>query len=154
MSWFYTASQDAQTIPDGVNSEDQLFGITAATDKPIRLWGFDIGNTSDLQDEMEETLLFEIQRGSTFAGGTALTEVALDDHAPTASAVIVGRPTSPSTGSVVKRIWWNARQAGPAWLAATEDATILIRAGNTADIRLLDFFDAITLGYEMLWEEL
>lgn len=153
MSFFYTASQDAQAITTAV---DLLF-VTVATDVPVRLWGFDIGNTTDLGDAGEEVLRIGIYRGVTGGGGgSALTEVAVHDRAPAATAAVIGQGTASTVGTLVKTIQWNVRQAGPAWIAQLPDATIRVSAANDPiAFRLLAApADSITMGFEVLWEEL
>ena len=152
MSYFYTVSQDAQNISTAV---DLLF-CTVATDVPVRLWGLDIANTSDLGDAQEEVLKIGVYTGVTGGGsGTALTEIGIDDRAPTATAAWVGQATA-STGGVLRHtIYWNVRQAGPAWVPTIEGAAIHCNAANDPiAFRLLAApADVITLSYEALWSE-
>lgn len=153
MSFFYTVSQDAQAI---TTATDIVF-CTVATDVPVRLWGFDIGNTTDLGDANEEVLRIGIYSGVTGGGGgSALTEVAQHDRAPSATAAWVGTGTASTSGTLRKTIYWNVRQAGPAWVATVPDAAIRISAANDPiAFRLLAApADSITLSYEVLWEEL
>lgn len=150
---FYTVSQDAQAIS---TATDLLF-CTVAADKPVRIWGLDIGNTSDLGDAAEEVLRIGIYTGVTGGGGgTALTEVSTSDLSPTAGAAWVGTGTASTAGTLRKTIYWNIRQAGPAWIATVEGAAIRCSAANDPiAFRLLAApADAITLSYEVLWEEL
>ena len=157
MGWFYTASHDAQTIPFvGPSGVDDLLVFTIAADTPIRLWSFEINNISDLQDAQEQTPRFEIVRGfSAGIGGTALTEAAVDDHAPAATTAVVSRPTQGTGGTIVKRMWWNSLQPGPVWIAETEEAALRVSAAsNSLLIRVGAFLSEITIGYEVLWEEL
>jgi len=152
MAFFYTCSQDAQAISTAV---DILF-CTVATDKPVRLWGLDIGNTTDLGDANEEVLRIGIYTGVTGGGsGSALTEVAVHDLAPSAGAAWVGQATASTSGTLRKTIYWNVRQAGPAWIAQVEDATVHCNAANDPiAFRLLAApADSITLSYEVLWQE-
>lgn len=152
MPYFYTASQDAQSISTAV---DLLF-CTVAADVPVRLWSFDIGNTTDLGDANEEVLRIGIYTGVTGGGsGSALTEVGMDDRAPTVGAAWVGQGTASTSGSLRKVIYWNVRQAGPAWVAIHDMATIHISAANDPiAFRLLAApADAITLSYEVCWSE-
>jgi len=153
MSFFYTASQDAQAITGAV---DLMHG-TVATDVPVRLWGFDLSNTTDLGDANEEVLRIGIYTGvSGGAGGSALTEVGVHDRAPSVQTAWVGQGTASTGGTLRKTIFWNVRQAGPAWIAQTADAGIRVSAANDPiAFRLLAApADSITLSYEVLWEEL
>jgi hypothetical protein len=152
MAYFYTASQDAQAITTAV---DLLF-CTVATDVPVRLWGFDIANTTDLGDANEEVLKIGIYTGVTGGGGgSALTEVGADDRAPAATAAWVGQGTASTSGTLRKVIYWNVRQAGPAWIPQLEAVAIHISAANDPiAFRLLAApADSITLSYEVLWSE-
>lgn len=152
MGFFYTASQDAQAITTAV---DILHG-TMADDVPIELWGLDMGNTTDLGDAAEEVLRIGIYSGvSGGGGGTALTEVALHRLGPTASTAWVGQGTASTGGTLRKTIYWNVRQAGPAWVAIHELATVRSNAANDPiAIRLLAApADSITLSYEVTWSE-
>jgi hypothetical protein len=153
MGFFYTASQDAQAITTAV---DILFG-TIADDVPIELWGFDIANTTDLGDANEEVLKIGIYAGVTGGGsGTALTEAGLHRLAPTASTAMLGQATASTSGTLRKTIYWNVRQAGPAWIATPETVVTLSQAvGSPFALRLLAApADSITLSYELLWKEL
>lgn len=150
---FYTASQDAQAITTAV---DLMHG-TVAADVPVRLWGFDIANTTDLGDANEEVLRVGIFTGVTGgATGAALTEVPVHDRGPTATAAWLGQAAASTGGTLRKTIYWNVRQAGPAWIAQTESASIRVSAANDPiAIRLLAApADSITLSYEVLWQEL
>jgi len=152
VGWFYTASQDAQAITTAV---DLLF-CTVAADVPIELWGFDIANTTDLGDANEEVLKIEIRSGVTGGGaGSALTENPLHDRGPTATAAWLGQATASTVGTLRKTIYWNVRQAGPAWIATPETVIRASAAGDPLAFRLLAApADSITLSYEVLWKEL
>lgn len=152
MGFFYTASQDAQAI---TTATDLIF-LTVAADKPIELWGFDIANTSDLGDTNEEVLRIGVYSGVTGGGGgTALTEVALHELGPTAGTAAVGTGTASTGGTLRKTIYWNVRQAGPAWIATPETVITISAANDPVAFRLLAApADSITLSYEVLWKEL
>lgn len=152
MGFFYTASQDAQAITTAVD----LLHVTVAADVPIELWGFDFANTTDLGDANEEVLRVGIYRGITGGGtGAALTEAALHDRAPAATAAVLGQAAASTGGTLVKTIFWNVRQAGPAWLAIPETAIRVSAANDPIAFRLLAApADSITLSYEVLWKEL
>jgi len=150
--YFYTASQDNQSISTAVD----LMFCTAAAEVPVRLWAFEIANTSDLGDANEEVLRIGIYTGvSGGGGGSALTEVGMDDRAPTVGAAWVGQGTASTGGTLRKVIYWNVRQAGPAWIASHELATVHCNATNDPiAFRLLAApADAISLSYEVTWSE-
>lgn len=152
MGFFYTASQDAQAISTAVD----LLHLTVATDKPLELWGLDLANTTDLGDANEEVLRIGIYRGVTGGGGgSALTEVGLHDLAPTPGTAVVGQGTASTGGTLAKTIYWNVRQAGPAWIATPETVIRVSAANDPIAFRLLAApADSITLSYEVLWKEL
>ena len=152
MGWFYTASQTAQALTTAV---DLMVG-TVATDVPVELWGFDIGNTTDLGDAAEEVLLIGVYAGvSTTGVGAALTEVALHDRAPANTMTWVGQGTATTGGNLKHVIHWNVRQAGPAWIATPETVIRVSAANDPVAFRLLAApADSITLTYEALWKEL
>lgn len=152
MGFFYTASQDAQAISTAVD----LLHMTVASDKPVELWGFDIANTTDLGDANEEVLRIGIYSGVTGGGGgSALTEVALHENGPTAGTAVVGQATASTSGTLRKTIYWNVRQAGPAWIATPETVIRISAAADPIAFRLLAApADSITLSYEVLWKEL
>ena len=153
MAVFFTASQDAQAITTAV---DLLF-CTVAADKPVTLWGLDIANTTDLGDANEEVLKIGIYTGVTGGGaGSALTENCMwDVPGTTAGAAWVGTGTASTGGTLRKTIYWNVRQAGPAWVAIHELATVRCNAANDPiAFRLLAApADSITLSYEVIWSE-
>lgn len=151
MGFFYTASQDAQAITTAVD----LLYCTVAADKPVELWGLDIANTTDLGDANEEVLRIGIYSGVTGGGtGSALTEVALHELAPTAGAAWLGQATASTSGTLRKTIYWNVRQAGPAWIATPETVIRISAAADPIAFRLLAApADSITLSYEVLWKE-
>jgi hypothetical protein len=150
--YFYTCSQDAQAITTAV---DILF-CTVAADVPVKLWSLDIANTTDLGDANEEVLKIGIYTGVTGGGsGSALTEVAMWDRGPSVAAAWVGQATASTGGTLRKTIYWNVRQAGPAWVAIHELATVKCNAANDPiAFRLLAApADSITLSYEVTWSE-
>ena len=153
MGLMYTASQDAQAITTAVD----LIHMTVAADKPILLHSFDIGNTTDLGDANEEVLRIGVYRGVTGGGsGSALTEVALNDlHGASAGTAVVGQATASTGGNLIHTIYWNVRQAGPAWLPTPELRPRISAANDPVAFRLLAApADSITLSFQVAWEEL
>ena len=151
MSFVYTASQDAQAVSTAVD----LFHITVATDVPILLHWLDIGQTTDLGDAAEEVLRIGIYRGVTGGGGgSAITEVALLDRAPTATAAVVGQGTASTGGTLIDIVEWNIRQAGPVWVPTPELRPRISAANDPIAFRLLAApADSITLSAVVKWEE-
>jgi len=152
MSFCYTAQQDAQAVSTAVD----LFHITVASDVPILLHWLDMGQTTDLGDANEEVLRIGIYRGVTGGGGgSALTEVALHDRAPTATVAVVGQGTASTGGTLLDTIYWNIRQAGPIWVPTPELRPRISTANDPIAFRLLAApADSITMGGTIKWEEL
>lgn len=152
MDLYYTASQDAQSVSTAVD----LFHFTIADDKPMWLWALELAQTSDLGDANEEVLRLGFYSGVTGGGGgTALTEVAINDYnSITAGTAVVGQGTASTGGTLRKMFFWNIRQAGPVWIATPETRIVARQATGTCAIRLLAApADAITLSAEVLWAE-
>lgn len=151
MSFTYTASQDAQAITTAVD----LFHITAATDKPVVLHWLDLGQTTDLGDAAEEVLRIGVYRGVTGGGGgTGLTEVGVNDLAPTAGAAVVGQGTASTGGTLIWLIFWNIRQAGPVWVPTPELRPRISAANDPIAFRLMAApADSVTISGTLAWEE-
>lgn len=149
---FYTASQDAQAVSTAVD----LFHITVAAEKPVVLHWLELMQTTDLGDAAEEVLRIGIYRGVTGGGGgTALTEVGLNDNHPTASAAVVGQGTASTGGTLAWVIGWNVRQAGPVWVPTPELRVECDAANDPIAFRLMAApADSITLSATLAWEEL
>ena len=152
MSFCYTANQDAQAISTAVD----LFHITIADDVPILIHWVELGNTTDLGDAAEEVLRFGIYSGVTGGGGgTALTEVALNDRAPTVATAVVGQGTASTGGTLRDVFYWNIRQAGPIYVPTPELRVRLGQGSSAAAIRLLAApADSVTISAQLKWEEL
>lgn len=151
MSFTYTATQDAQAVSTAVD----LFHLTVAAEKPIVLHWLELSQHTDLGDAAEEVLRIGIYRGVTGGGGgTALTEVGINDLAPTAGTAVVGQGTASTGGTLVWEIGWNVRQAGPIWVPTPE---LRPRISNTNDPVAFRFMaapaDSITLNATVCWEE-
>jgi len=151
MGFTYTASQDAQAITTAVD----LFHITAATDKPIVLHWLELMNATDLGDANEEVLRIGIYRGVTSGGGgTALTEVGINDLSPTAGAAVVGQGTASTGGTLIWEIGWNIRQAGPIWVPTPELRPRISAANDPVAFRLMAApADSVTISATVCWEE-
>lgn len=152
MDFFFTASQDAQAVSTAVD----LFHFTIADDKPMWLWELDICQTTDLGDANEEVLRLGFYRGvSGGGGGSALTEVALNDYnSITAGTAVVGQGTASTGGTLAKVFYWNIRQAGPIWIATPETRLRAGQGSSACAIRLLAApGDSITLSAEVTWSE-
>lgn len=151
MGFMYSASQDAQAITTAVD----LFHVTVAAEKPVKFHWLELMQTTDLGDAAEEVLRIGIYRGVTGGGGgTALTEVGLDDGNPTAGAAVVGQGTASTGGTLVWIIGWNIRQAGPIWVPTPELRPHVDAANDPVAFRLLAApADSVTVSATLVWEE-
>ncbi len=98
----YTVEFEAQTIAAASGDYD-LFEIAPASNKPIELVAFELGQTSELGDAAEEQLRLRIIRGHTTTGnGTSATPrpVSPNDSAAGFTAETVGS-TIASTGTPI-----------------------------------------------------
>jgi len=148
----FSVGQSDQAVSTAVD----LFHFTIADDKPMWLFSLELCQTTDLAAADEEVLKLGFYRGVTGGGGgTALTEVALSDaHGATISTAVVGQGTASTGGTLVKRFFWNIRQAGPVWIATPES---VIRVGQGSSACAIRFIaapaDSITLSSEVIWAE-
>lgn len=152
MSFFYTASQDAQAVSTAVD----LFFFTIADDKPMQLWALELAQTTDLGDAAEEVLRLGFYSNVTSGGGgSGLTEVALNDYnSISAGTAVLGQGTASTSGTLRKMFYWNIRQAGPVWIATPETTIGAMQATGTCAIRFLAApADSITLSAEVTWAE-
>jgi hypothetical protein len=151
VSFTYTASQDAQAISTAVD----LFHVTVAADKPCVFHWLEIGNTTDLGDAAEEVLRIGIYRGVTGGGaGTALTEVGINDLAPTAGAAVAGQGTASTGGTLIWIIEWNIRAAGPIWVPTPELRPRVSAANDPVAFRFMAApADSVTMSSTLCWEE-
>lgn len=152
MDFYFSASQDAQAVSTAVD----LFHFTIADDKPMWFWQLEIAQTTDLGDANEEVLRLGLYSGvSGGGGGSALTEVALNDYnSISAGTAVVGQGTASTGGTLRKMFYWNIRQAGPVFIATPETRIRLGQGSSAAAIRLLAApADSITLSAEAIWSE-
>lgn len=95
-----------------------LFEINPADDKPIRLRGLILGQTTEVADAAEESLRISIIRlplTVTSGNGTAVTPVALDSHEAAAAftAESNGATVATTSGAVaiIEEFAWNIRMS-------------------------------------------
>lgn len=152
MSFLYTATQEAQAVSTAVD----LFHITVAADVPILLHWLELGQTTDLGDANEEVLRIGVYRGITGGGaGSALTEVAVHDRAPSAGTAVVGQGTASTAGNLIWEIMWNIRQAGPVWVPTPELRPRISAANDPIAFRFLAApADSVTMTSTVCWEEI
>lgn len=153
----------SQTIYSGVfdntavSTATDIFHVTPAANRPVRLIGMTLGQTSDLGDAAEEVLRIGLYRGVTGgSGGTAITEVAYDSPTgPTASAAVLTLNTSASTsGTLLEVITWNIR-VPLMWFPIPELRPDITAAEGVVAMRLIGApADAITLSGTLFWQGL
>ncbi len=110
----YTVSFLAQTIP-ATNALD-LFELTPADDKPIRILGMNIDNVgvaADAGDAQEELLGISIYRGFTVSGsgGASPTPAAVDRNGSAAgfTAETMNTTVATTSGVSILPFGWNVR---------------------------------------------
>ena len=98
---------------EAVTLATDLFEFTPAADRPIRLYGMRLCQTTDLQDAAEEVLRIGLHRDVTAGStGTAITEVDYDNAAANedvTTAVVCNRGTPSTGGTLIDVIGWNIR---------------------------------------------
>ena len=117
MGRLYAAVYTGTIANAGGNTD--LFSIQPADDKPIRLVGFRLGQSSEIKDAEEEGLRITVQRlPATFtvgSGGSAITAVAppADSGAAVWGATVRANDTTVATTSgtaqIFDEIGWNIR---------------------------------------------
>lgn len=114
MSRIYTVSYSGTLAT--ANGDADLFEISPADDKPIRLRGLILGQTSEVADAAEEGLRLNIIRlgGTVTSGnGTSVTPVSLDqnDAAAGFTAEANGGTVATTNGTMgtVEEFAWNIR---------------------------------------------
>jgi hypothetical protein len=117
MGRIYTVPFSAGTVTNAGGNAD-LWELLPADDKPIKLRGFRLGQTSEVADAAEEGLEIQIIRlGATVTGvdGTSVTPVPLDsaDAAAgfTAEKNGAGVATTSGTTTVIESLAWNNRMS-------------------------------------------
>jgi len=99
----------------GGNSD--LLEVLPADDKPVKLRGFTLGQTSELGDAAEESLRITVQRFAATvtggSGGSAVTPVPMDSADAAAGAACECNNTTVATTSgaatVIEELGWNIR---------------------------------------------
>lgn len=131
---FYTIHLPSTAITAAAD----LFEITVASEKPIRIWALKLGQTSDQGDASEETLRVTIQTGVTAGtGGSAQTPQAGKVNQVTVGASSTNRTTAHTGGTVEWTEPWNVRIPLEVWwteetaieaTSATDPVTITLDA--------------------------
>lgn len=131
-----------------------LFELTIATDRPIRIWGWNIFQTTDLGDTSEEVLDLTLQRAVTAgSGGSSVTPVALNDRDASAGTTCNRTVTTAHTsGTVLLRRGWNVRIPEEYWFTP-ETAPKIDTAADPVTLTLTAPADPITVSGSLIFEE-
>lgn len=141
-----------------VSAAQDLFEITPADDKPVRIRGIELGQTSDSGDAQDEQLQISIIRGHTTSGsgGTAPTPTPVDPADGAAGFTAeVNNTTIASVGTTttLHTTAWNVRAGYVNWFpldccprASQANTTIVVRTTAPAD--------AVTMSGTLWVEEL
>lgn len=141
MGRMYTVAFSAVTV----SAAEDLFEITPADDKPVKLRGLFIGQSSDAGDAQDEMLQVSIIRGHTTSGsgGSAATACQLSSIDTAAGfAAEVNNTTTASAGTThtLHTDTFNVRAGYQLWfppeccpMASQADTTIVVRITAPAD---------------------
>ena len=134
-----------------------LFELTAAADKPIRILHWNISQNTDVGDAAEEVLKLTLIRGVTAGtGGTSVTPATVDDDADTAAGATCNRTvTTASTGgtTVYGPRGWNIRVADDHWF--TPETAPRVDAGvDPVVLKMSAPADSVTVSGTLIFEEI
>lgn len=141
-----------------VTTATDMFEITPAADRAVIIYGLTLGQTTDLGDAAEETLMIGVYRDATAgSGGTALTEYNYNQAAigaPTAAVRVLG--TASTGGTLIDIIPWNIR-VPLVWIPIPEmrlKFSNIAAEGPTSTFRLIGApADSITISGVLYWAE-
>lgn len=156
MEVVYSAPLDAQAFTTATD----VFEVTPAADRAVRILGMRLGQTTDLGDAQEEVLRIGVYRDVT-AGttGVALTEVAYTNAAlagAVTAAVVANNGTASTGGTLIDVIAWNVR-IPLEWFPIPElrpKFSNLAAEGPVSSFRLMAApTDSITISGCLYWTE-
>lgn len=137
MGRFYTV-----TFNDvAVTASQDLFEIQPADDRPVKIWGLFLTQSTELADAAEEQLRVAIIRGHTTSGsgGSTATPAVinpLDTAAGFTAEVNNTTIASAGTGVTLHVMTWNVRSGLEMWWLP-ETGLIATQANTTIVVRLL-----------------
>jgi len=150
MGRFYSINLPATAITEAAD----LFEVTVATDKPIRVWGWNVSQTTDVGDAAEEVLTLTLKRGVTAGtGGSAQTLVAMIENDTAAGASSTNRTTAHTGGTIVWQRGWNIRMDSEHWFTP-ESAPVVGADADPVVLHMTAPADSITVSASLLIEEL
>lgn len=148
MGRMYAATFQGTLTTAGGNAD--LFSIQPADDKPVKLRGFSLSQTSEVGDAAEEGLRITVKRlPATFtvgSGGSAVTPAPMDSADVAFGGTVRANDTTVATtsGSAVTlhEMGWNIRNAPFEWWAPDErfapkakqgEGLVIVSEGAPAD---------------------
>lgn len=143
-----------------ITTATDLFELTPVVDRPIVVYGMNLGQTTDLGDAQEEVLMIGVYRDATAgSGGTAATEYVYNNVAagvtPTCQVRILG--TASTGGTLIDIIPWNIR-VPLEWRPIPEmrpKFSNIAAEGPTSTFRLIAApADSITASGVIFWSEI
>lgn len=143
------------TLPEtAITAAADLFEITVATDKPIRVWGWDISQDTDVGDAAEEVLQLQLKRGVTpGSGGSSITPSPMTENDTAAGATCTNRTTAHTGGTILGQDGWNIRAKGEFWFPY-EVAPIIGADADPVVLWMSAPADSITVSGTLWFEEL
>ena len=153
MGRMYTVAFSAVTV----SAAEDLFEITPADDKPVKLRGLFIGQSSDAGDAQDEMLQVSIIRGHTTSGsgGSAATARQLSSIDTAAGfAAEVNNTTTASAGTThtLHTDTFNVRVGYQLWFPP-ECCPMASQAHTTIVVRITAPADALTMSGTLYVEE-
>lgn len=142
-----------------VTEDQDLFEISPADDKPVRLLALYLSQSTETGDAAEEMMRIQVIRGHSTggSGGSAPTPAPIDPDSPAAGfAAEVNNTTiaSAGTGVVLHSEAFNVR-AGLALIWTPETTPMARQANTTIVVRLMaNPADSVTMGGTLYVEEL
>jgi hypothetical protein len=159
MAGVYTVTFDNVSV----SAAQDLFEITPADDKPIRVLGWNIdnvGGTADAGDAQEELLRLTLRAGYTSSGsaGSAPTPIPVVASMAAAGFAAEVNNTSLATTGTTQDHWnggMNVRVPAPFWLPYPQCCPIISQAETRIVLRLVTApADAVSMSGTMWIEEL
>jgi hypothetical protein len=143
-----------------VTTATDMFEMTPVVDRPVVIYGMTLGQTTDLGDAAEETLMIGLYRDCTAgSGGTAATEYVYNNVAagvtPTMQVRVLG--TASTGGTLIDIIPWNIR-IPLVWIPIPEmrpKFSNIAAEGPVSTFRLIAApADSITISATLYWTEI
>ena len=143
------------TLPEtSFTAAADLFEITVATDKPVRIWGWSISQDTDLGDANEEVLQLTLKRGVTAGtGGSAITPTPMTENDTAAGATCTNRTTAHTNGTILWLQGWNLRTVAEHWFTP-EAAPVIGADADPVVLHVSAPVDSVTATGSLLFEEL